>query len=266
MALSLTTRMRGPGVEVDCKNLSIFNLSRDSRLLAVLAHPDDEIGIAGWLYRLHEAGIPIRLVWAHSNPIREVESRNAMRLIGPSDLHFLGLPDGDLVDHLSELVETIREHHQEFSPTDVVTMHFEQGHLDHDACSFSVAQATPVRRWEFPMYHTYLTRFQTLGTFSVPLGEKVLELSPEERFLKQRLTETFPSQTLRRNILAFQIMRALTFRPVRMGDTERYKVDPQHDYLVPNHPAPLALRVSRSRHWSRWEAAVRAFGYASKVS
>lgn len=202
----------------------------------------------------------MRAVWAHSTPVREAESRRGFELIGPTDLHFHTLPDGDVVDHLGALADLVRGHAAEFQPTDVVSMHFEQGHLDHDACSWAAWQVTGVRHWEFPMYHTYLTAFQKLGRFSRPEGQHILSLDAEEQRFKTALTHCYPSQTLRRNIVAYQVARLLMLSPISLAHTERFLVDARPDFRAPNHPPRLARRVAESDRWRRWLAALDRVG------
>lgn len=218
----------------------------------MLAHPDDEIGCAALLHRVIQAGGQVTAVWAHSTPTREAESRRAFELIGPASLHFLGLPDGDILDHLPELQTALAEIVRDFAPTDIVTMHFEQGHLDHDACCYASHQLGVERVWEFPMYHTYAVRAQHLGRFSDDAGEHFMLLTPAERKLKNQLTHCYPSQTLRRNVVAYQIFMLLTLRPTSLDISERFKVGLTHDWSQPNHRPALAERVRRTPQWARW--------------
>lgn len=140
--------------------------ARDSlRLLAVLAHPDDEsLGLGGVLAKYAAEGVAVSLVTAtrgeggryhahrdgpeHPGPrrlgeIREAELRAAADVLGVGDVSILGYPDGglDRVDArevLSVLVRQIRR----VRPQVVITFPPDgaYGHPDHIAiCQFATA-------------------------------------------------------------------------------------------------------------------------------
>jgi LmbE family N-acetylglucosaminyl deacetylase len=66
------------------------------------AHPDDELGIAGWMNHLVKSGCRVHACWAHSTPIRMQESLVAMNLIGldDDDCRFGDLPDGGFLSDM----------------------------------------------------------------------------------------------------------------------------------------------------------------------
>jgi LmbE family N-acetylglucosaminyl deacetylase len=134
------------------------------RLMAVLAHPDDEsLGVGGTLARCAAEGVTTSVVtatlgqigWngdqaAYPGPeafgrIRESELREAAGVLGVSELSLLGYMDGalDQVDH-SEAVERITRHLRRFRPQVVITFGPEgaYGHPDHIAiCQLTTAAA-----------------------------------------------------------------------------------------------------------------------------
>jgi len=136
------------------------------RLLAVLAHPDDEtLGLGGLLARCADEGVATYLVTAthgqsgryhDARPgdpghpgleglarIREAELRAAIALLGVRELHLLGYVDGKL-DQADprEVIDRIAAHVRRIRPHVVVT--FAQdggyGHPDHVAiCQLATA-------------------------------------------------------------------------------------------------------------------------------
>lgn len=125
------------------------------RLLAVLAHPDDEsMGMGGTLAKYASEGVETHLVCAtrgergwfgpdEQNPgllalgkIRERELENAVQELGMQGLHFLDYIDGevDQVDH-AEAIRKIVTHIRRIMPQVVVTFPPDgnYGHPDHIA-------------------------------------------------------------------------------------------------------------------------------------
>jgi LmbE family N-acetylglucosaminyl deacetylase len=147
--------------------------SRDAlRLMAVLAHPDDEsLGFGGTLLRYVAEGVETAVVTAtlgqagwQGDPaafpgpealgrIREDELRAAIAKLGVGELHLLGYMDGQLdqVDPAAA-IERIVRHLRAFRPQVVITFGPEgaYGHPDHIAiCQYTtaavVASADPDR-------------------------------------------------------------------------------------------------------------------------
>jgi len=130
--------------------------SDDLRLMAVLAHPDDEsLGIGGTLARYAEEGVRTFLVTAtrgergrngesrdsvpaQLGALRAAELWNACRVLGVSDLRFLDYPDAalDRVDS-TKATAKIAGHIRHVRPHVVVTFGPEggYGHPDHIAIS-----------------------------------------------------------------------------------------------------------------------------------
>jgi LmbE family N-acetylglucosaminyl deacetylase len=139
---------------------------RDSlKLLAILAHPDDEsLGLGGALAKYAAEGVAVSLVTAtrgekgryhehrdgpgHPGPerlgeIREGELRAAAEILGIGDVAILGHPDGalDQVDP-REIVSALAGHIRRVRPHVVVTFPPDgaYGHPDHIAiCQFTTA-------------------------------------------------------------------------------------------------------------------------------
>ncbi|MBX6378562.1 MAG: bacillithiol biosynthesis deacetylase BshB2 [Clostridia bacterium] len=137
----------------------------EGHLLVVLAHPDDEaFGCAGLMALHRRRGLPVTHVCATTGQmgrrmgqppfanretlpaLRERELREALRVLGVTDLRLLGLWDKtvefrdpeELADRVASILEEVR-------PTTVVTFHPEHGgHPDHNAIGAATVRA--VRR------------------------------------------------------------------------------------------------------------------------
>jgi LmbE family N-acetylglucosaminyl deacetylase len=145
------------------------------RLMAILAHPDDEsLGLGGLIAKYVSEGVEVSLVTAtrgeggrfgphrdgpehpgrdRLGQIREAELRCAAAALGVRDVSLLGYPDGrlDQADPV-EAIERIAEHVRRVRPQVVVTFPPDggYGHPDHIAiCQFAtaamVAAAQPPR-------------------------------------------------------------------------------------------------------------------------
>jgi LmbE family N-acetylglucosaminyl deacetylase len=139
------------------------------RLMAVLAHPDDEsLGVGGLLAAMAAERVEVAIVTAtrgeggrylehRSGPehpgreklgeIREDELRCAARVLGVEDVSILGLPDGG-VDQAParDTIARIATHLRRFRPQVVVTFAPDgaYGHPDHVAMSQFTTAATVV--------------------------------------------------------------------------------------------------------------------------
>lgn len=132
-------------------------MTRNKRLLAVFAHPDDEaFGPSGTIARYVEEGIDIRLLCATKGEsgqqhdfkkakkgagigtIREEELRHSAKTLGVPHIEFLDFLDGSLCNaNYHALAQRLTKTFQQFRPDVVIT--FDQrgisGHLDHIAVS-----------------------------------------------------------------------------------------------------------------------------------
>ena len=139
-------------------------MNRDLKLLAVLAHPDDEsLGFGGTLARYAAEGVETYLVTAtrgecgrfgslgrSGDPIevgrvREAELRAAAAVLGIREVSVLGYPDGALDTVQADIaIRTIVTHIRRIRPHVIVTFGPEggYGHPDHIAVSqFTTAAA-----------------------------------------------------------------------------------------------------------------------------
>lgn len=239
--------------------MTCFDPNPDLRWLFCFTHPDDEIAMAGWLRILSEAGVEVHVVWTHSTPRRESESRRAMELIGiPAErLTFLGATDQHVVDEIPDLLPRFAEIGQRLTPDRVVCGAFEQGHIDHDATNFLVNKS--MDRYlilEFPLYHPYSRRLQTINRFAAPEGQEVLTLSKTQQRQKVQIGKSYPSQRIWTILWWYEALGYLTFSPKRLFADERLRVQTHRDFSRPNLPEKLADEVRASSTWKRWLNAV----------
>jgi len=232
------------------------------RVSFVFCHPDDEVAIAATARRFVRRGVDVHFVWAHRTDVREAEGRAAAAAIGvpEANLTFLSGQDGQIVNQIEELRPAMAAALATDSEC-VVTVAFEQGHLDHDATNFLVHQTFDRPIFEYPMYTTYLTRTPVLNRFADPAGEEVIDLEPAERAFKIQLARSYPSQTFWRNVVWYERWTRLRLRPVSLAATERLRRQIHTNFRQPNLPAPLRSRVEASPQWNLWLAAMDRIGY-----
>lgn len=141
------------------------------RVLAVLAHPDDETFICGGsLAKAAADGSRVTLVCATRGEmgrrlgvpptatreslarLREAELRAACAALGVDALHFLGLRDKTLeIQPPDELENTVLAHMEEIRPEEVVTFHERfGGHPDHCTIGAATARAFASYRRQMP--------------------------------------------------------------------------------------------------------------------
>jgi LmbE family N-acetylglucosaminyl deacetylase len=131
-------------------------LPTPDRVLVILAHPDDpEFGAGGTIARLSEQGATVTYAIVTDGSkgseethfthellfnTRQQEQRDAARILGVTDVHFLGFPDAQIYNNeeLREaLVHTIRTHRPDLLITHDPTTRIWRGnrlnHPDHRA-------------------------------------------------------------------------------------------------------------------------------------
>lgn len=231
-----------------------FDPDPNLRWLFCMTHPDDEISICAWISRLVKNGNPVFMSWSHDTPVRESEGRASARRLGVPDTHlrFLGAPDGKVIDEIPRLMDEYSTWLEIAKPDRIACGAFEQGHIDHDATNLVVNSVFSGPVFEIPFYHAYLSRVQTLNRFADPVGEQVIELTPEERKLKKEIAKAYPSQNIWSVLLWYEIWQAARLRPVELTKTERMRLQTHKDFLRPNLPPGLAEKVASSETWQRW--------------
>lgn len=223
------------------------------------AHPDDELAVGAWMNHLVKQGCEVRASWAHSTAIRKAESIQAMEYVGllPVECAFGNLPDGEFDRNMLDLDSWVRDVIEQFPADRYVSVAFEQGHLDHDSLNFMVHRWAGPAHLEFPMYWHYARTWQRIGEFADPTGEEQWPMGFDQTELKKRMLDCFESQTVARNVAAYEIFARLTRRDSPLYQTERLKRVALRDYRQPVHPEPIRSRLLKSNRWHRWETAIR---------
>jgi LmbE family N-acetylglucosaminyl deacetylase len=216
------------------------------RTLVLVAHPDDEaVGCGALLQRIRD---PIVVFGTDGAPqsgffwtaygsrqkyaeVRAREAQSALNLIGVTRFHFL-CEDSPIADQelflqvprafggLASLIET--EH-----PQSILSLAYEGGHPDHDACSF-LASLTgrqyklPV--WEMPLYRLADGKIH-YQSFIDSTGEIKLTPSASELIKKKAMFDSYASQS---HVLSEFCAEAEYFRPM-----------PEYDFSRPPHPGCL---------------------------
>src|SRR5436309_1964382 len=121
----------------------------DERVLAIAAHPDDEIlGCGGTLARHADGGAEVTVVIAsggrYEDPLADgLDPEAALREVGVADLRLLGLPDQQFDTlPLTEIIAPIEAVVTEVRPTIVYSQHGGDINHDHQALFRAVLVAT----------------------------------------------------------------------------------------------------------------------------
>lgn len=238
-----------------------------ARVVAVVAHPDDEtLGAGGALSLMLDVLVVQVTDGASGNPaqwssaglatreayaaLRGSEREAAWRAAGWSlGFRECGIIDQCAHDHLAEIVDVLA---LALEGAHVVMTHpYEGGHPDHDACAFVVQAACDRRaaaglsvpdRMEFASYHWNGAR-RVAGVFWPHPGtrEWVLSVSGEPLARKRAAIAEYRSQG--------SVTR--WFDPT----VERYRAAPRYDFSQP--PPPPGCLYER-KGWPLTNAALRA--------
>jgi LmbE family N-acetylglucosaminyl deacetylase len=238
-----------------------FDLSDSHRWLFLFAHPDDEVAIAAWVRRLVLANVDMQCAWVTHTPIRRAEAENFAVMVGipPEKCHFLSGVDTQLIHHLTEVQVEIASLIDQIQPTRICTMAFEQGHLDHDTVNFLARQCFAGTIVEFPMYYGYWRGFMPLNTFTKPTNVEKITLDQVESEFKRTVSRNYPSQTFRRNVFWYGVLKALQLKPVFLHKRELLRLALHTDYLQPNHPEPIKSKILACPNWKVWKEAIESY-------
>ena len=216
------------------------------RTLVLVAHPDDEaVGCGALLQRMQDPvvifatdGAPWSdYFWRHYGSrdeyarVRAEEAQQALNVAGVKHFHFLcesdQIVDQELYTNLDRAYDDLAAIVEAEVPTAILTLAYEGGHPDHDACGFlasRVAKEFGIDAWEMPLYHrqgTDITRQQFLD------GDAGLELSIEREELhrKMKMFAAYNSQA--------EVLRE--FHPY----LERFRPMKRYDFSRPAHSGRL---------------------------
>lgn len=225
------------------------------RAVALVAHPDDEvIAFGALLQRLKEAVVVFATDGAPRDPgfwerygsreayaeIRRQEASEALHIVG-AHAAFLwdrvegGIADQELFERLPQAVPAFEQIVAENRPDFLLTLAYEGGHPDHDACCFiasEVGKRMKVPVWESPLYHRHQDGSDATQMFPQRTGKEI-ELAVEGVALEKKLQmfHTYKSQSL--------VLDG--FRP----QIEQYRPVMQYDFT--SRPVPWKL------NYEQWE-------------
>ncbi len=207
------------------------------------------------MHHLVKRGVEVSAMWAHATPIRREEALRVAQLLGIPDerCSFGAAVDGRFVEDLPALRATIAKELDRRQYDRVVTVAFEQGHLDHDTLNYCVNQCFGGPVLEFPMYWHYARILQRIGRFADSQGEQTWPLDEDAREFLDRLLECYPSQSVKRNVRVYQRL----VRPENgLFTHERLRLQPNTEWRTPIHSGRIRDRIERSSKWRRWIAAL----------
>lgn len=133
----------------------VIGLPAFDRALVLVAHPDDEsIACAGTMALLADAGASVTLLAATAgeatigsphDPVetgrrRRTELARSAQILG-AEVECLGLPDGHLHQHRGALADAMKEAIDRLGPDVVFAPWVGDGHRDHRAVAFALADA-----------------------------------------------------------------------------------------------------------------------------
>jgi LmbE family N-acetylglucosaminyl deacetylase len=233
--------------------------------LYVFAHEDDEIFMLGKMRRDVLDGREVHAVWITDGAkdgkaaARERESRAVMALLGipPEQLHFLGFPDHESVEHLPAIFEQLELIANSRRFSEINSPAYEGGNIDHDVAAFMGsliarrASSHPTHL-EFPLYN-HFEGHRRIGVF-LPNGtseELNVALEGELRTLVLDALRLYRSQRVLLTYLKFAgRMNAM------LTHGEPYRVATDYNFL--ERPAGEPCGYERSgvhradfRDWQR---------------
>jgi N-acetylglucosamine malate deacetylase 2 len=245
------------------------------RTMVLVAHPDDEcITCGGLLQKMRNPLVIFATDGAPEDPyfwgkhgsrsayaaLRQQEARNALAQVGVTQVEFLAdyaIPGVSFIDQQLYRVipaarEVLRATVKRHRPEAILTLAYEGGHPDHDACSLIgtlLGLEADVPVWEAPLYHRNPDKSGAYQQFVQESGD-VVELSVTGDMLirKKQMLGSYKSQ--------FQSLPH--FRP----QLERFRGQFGYDYTQPPHEGLLNYEIwewkMTGREVSRAFAAVLA--------
>lgn len=229
----------------------------DLPIAIVVAHPDDEIvGLGAQLPRFSNLllvhvtdGAPLNPDYARAAGFstrgdyaqaRRAELAGALAVAGISPTtEVVGVADQDASRHLLDIARELTQLLRSAAPAVVITHPYEGGHPDHDATAFAVhaacrllgAEVAAPTLCEMTSYHNRYGRIEVFeflpGNRTDGTVEEIttVQLSEDERLLKRRMFDCFPSQ-----------QAPLDWFPIGI---ERFRAAPAYDFTAPPHEGQL---------------------------
>jgi LmbE family N-acetylglucosaminyl deacetylase len=232
-------------------------LFSNAKIVAVAAHPDDEVVSFG-AQLLRNPDITVVHVTdgaPESHPDRDAyrtqrhrEAERALAIAGIAKWVRLKLADQQAMRHLHAITEVLLH----LVPEDavVITHPFEGGHPDHDACAFAVAQLRTRMRFthlEWASYHNDGADQMRTGEFlPSPYAVHTAQLTAAELVSKRAMLAAHSSQEA--------VLKL--FDPA----IERYREAPIYDFTARPQPRLLYETFGWAPTWEQWLAAIKPQG------
>jgi LmbE family N-acetylglucosaminyl deacetylase len=233
------------------------SVQKYGKVLAIVAHPDDEtIAFGGMLQRSTASLVIFAVDGAPPNygfekrfgslrtysDLRFREASRALGLISNCSFRRLARENGSwFVDQhlfleLPEAYSSLCRIAREFSPDLVVSHSFEGGHLDHDACHVlakRLVMDNGIASLEFPLYWRSANGRDAIQQFrGSHNGEFALRLSPLELAVKKRMIAEYRTQ---QNLVSVFSLESERFRPLIPTDCT---MPTGHEYPFENSRSP----------------------------
>lgn len=220
----------------------------------LVAHPDDEVVAFGALMQRMKKAIVVfatdgaphdQFFWKEYGSretyaeVRRQEAQQALNVAGAQAIFLAdrvknGIADQELFRRLPQAVKAFESVVDENNPDCLLTLTYEGGHPDHDACCFIATHTGRARRlpvWESPLYHCNADGSRAAQTFPQRTGEEVdCHVAGGEFEKKMQMFRTYKSQKLTLD----------GFRP----EIEQFRPMAGHDFTLP--PLPWKLNYE---HW-----------------
>jgi LmbE family N-acetylglucosaminyl deacetylase len=186
----------------------------------LVAHPDDEIIAFGALMqRMKKAIVIYATDGAPRDPyfwqtygsreayaeVRRQEARQALAITGAAPVFLSdqvedGIADQELFRRLPQAIKALDEVITQLAPDCLLTLAYEGGHPDHDACCFlasHLGQLKNIPVWESPLYHRNPDGSGAVQMFPQRTGKEIdLKVEGEPFSKKVEMFHVYKSQKL----------------------------------------------------------------------
>ncbi len=250
-----------------------------TRVCALLAHPDDEIFIAGLLCGHLERGAAVTGIWVTSGQARggqrrrEAELARATRILGLSREHcrLLRLPNRGLLNLLPQALHSIEKILDALQPECIYVTAYEGGHIEHDLLNCLALRARNrtcpgAALLEFPLYNRTgppILRGWRVNAFPPGRDANHTPLEPHQLQCKFDMMRAYSSQW--RDLLPFRLLMPGQ-RYLQQGEPWA-PVPRDRDYSRPPHEGVLNYERNPGTHsFADFSAAVRSLDAALAVA
>jgi LmbE family N-acetylglucosaminyl deacetylase len=190
------------------------------KTLILVAHPDDEvIAFAGLMQRMRHAALVIATDGAPRDSsfwreygsreryveVRRQEAQRVAAMVGGQPIFLShrvqdGIVDQELFRRLPQAIPALEDVIRATSPDALLTLAYEGGHPDHDACSFMgwwLSRNGKIPAWESPLYHRHSDGSGAVQTFPYLTGLEIqYNLEAEALQKKVEMLHCYKSQRL----------------------------------------------------------------------